>query len=328
MLDPLYRAVAWIVVNIHAGLAPVFGAASGASWALSIVLLTVAMRLVLFPLFVKQIKTQRAMQVLAPKVKELQGKYRHDRERLNTELMALYREQGANPLTGCLPLLLQIPVFIALFGVLNKIKPTVGAGGVAVYPTDVPGFPEQLIESAAKAKIFGVPIAAAFNSGSDVLNALNANATSVKVLTTTLIVLMGVTTFFTQRQLMARTGAVEGAQATQQKIMLYVLPFTFGIFGFRFPLGVLLYWLTTNVWSMGQQFFVIRRMGPGPAAGGSPPTKPSAGQRPPPPPPAGEPPPRGAGRRTPAPLATSASARRPANRPGKRSRSQRRGRRR
>ena len=259
MLDPLYHGVAWAIVHIHSGLAPIMS--EGPAWALAIVLLTMAMRLVLFPLFVKQIKTQRQMQVLQPKIKELQAKHKNDRERLNTELMGLYKEHGANPLSGCLPILVQIPIFIALFHVLNAIKPHV-SGGTVTYPKNVVGFPEHLIESAANAKIFGVPIAAAFNSSPDILSALNANATTVKVLTTSMIVLMGLSTFITQRQMLTRTGATQGGAATQQKVLLYVLPFTFAIFGFRFPLGVLLYWLTTNLWSMAQQFFVIRRMNP------------------------------------------------------------------
>ena len=266
MLDPLYHGVAWAIVHIHSGLAPIMS--EGPAWALAIVLLTMAMRLVLFPLFVKQIKTQRQMQVLQPKIKELQAKYKNDRERLNTELMGLYKEHGANPLSGCLPILVQIPIFIALFHVLNAIKPHV-SGATVTYPKNVVGFPEHLIESAANAKIFGVPIAAAFNSSPDILSALNANATTVKVLTTSMIVLMGLSTFITQRQMLARTGATQGGAATQQKVLLYVLPFTFAIFGFRFPLGVLLYWLTTNLWSMAQQFFVIRRMNPATAGSGT-----------------------------------------------------------
>jgi len=272
VLDPLYHGVAWAIVHIHSGLSPIMS--EGPAWALSIVLLTMAMRLVLFPLFVKQIKTQRQMQVLQPKIKELQAKHKGDRERLNTEMMALYKEHGANPLSGCLPILVQIPIFIALFHVLNAIKPHV-TNGVVTYPKNVIGFPQHLIEGAAQAKIFGVPIAAAFNSNPDVLHALHASQTSVKVLTTAMIVLMGASTFFTQRQLMARTGAT-GSAATQQKVLLYILPFTFAIFGFRFPLGVLLYWLTSNMWSMAQQFFVIRRMPPAMSGAGAPAPAPKA----------------------------------------------------
>src|SRR5438270_11633121 len=125
-MRPFYEAIAWLVVHIRTVLADVFGSQSAWAWALSIVFLTIAMRLVLFPLFVKQIKNQRAMQVLQPKMKELQAKYKNDKEKLNQEMMALWKEHGANPFAGCLPLILQIPVFIALFRVLNSIKPNGG----------------------------------------------------------------------------------------------------------------------------------------------------------------------------------------------------------
>src|SRR5580693_786548 len=123
-LNPLYNAVAWLLVHIHTGLAHVVG--PSAAWSLSIVVLTVAMRLVLFPVFVKQIRSQRAMQAVQPKMKELQAKYKNDKEKLNQEMMALWKEQGVNPLSGCLPLLLQIPIFISLFHSLRAIKPIKG----------------------------------------------------------------------------------------------------------------------------------------------------------------------------------------------------------
>src|SRR5438128_1901018 len=153
-------------------MAPIFGASSGASWALSIVLLTMAMRLLLFPLFVKQIKNQRAMTALQPKMKELQAKYKNDKERLNQEMMALWKEHGANPFAGCLPLILQIPVFIALFRVLNSIKPAktcVDASVVKGCFTEHFGIPAHLVQSAAISKIFGVPISAAFASSKHTL---------------------------------------------------------------------------------------------------------------------------------------------------------------
>lgn len=251
MLNVLYSAIAKVVLAIHSALSPVFGANTGAAWALSIVLLTVAMRLLLFPLFVKQIRAQRAMQALQPKVKELREKHKGDKEAQQREMMALYKEHGANPVAGCLPLVLQMPVFFALFRVLDHIKP----GASPKY-----GFTADQIHSAAVAKVFGAPIAASFNSSADTLRGLAASALNVQVLAAVLIVLMGASTFMTQRQLLSRTGPVDPMQAKTQKIMLYVLPFTFVIFGYRFPIGVLLYWLTTNVWSMGQQYFVIKRM--------------------------------------------------------------------
>lgn len=263
MLNWLYAIIAWIVVAIHSVLAPIFGVSSGWSWGLSIVLLTVLMRLLLFPLFVKQIRMQRAMQTMQPRLKELQALHKGDKEKLNQEVMKLYKEHGANPLTGCLPLLLQMPVFFALFRVLSSLA--------ADAKHSVYGMPADLVRSAAQAKVFGAPIGAAFDWSNARVHALGASPTTVKVVAAIMVVLMGATTFWTQRQLMARTAANGGTQmASQQKILLYVLPFVFFITGFRFPIGVLLYWLTTNVWSMAQQHFVIAKMGgygPLPAVG-------------------------------------------------------------
>lgn len=260
MLNWLYEAIAQIVLFFHRVLTPVFGEDDGTTWALAIVLLTVTVRLLLFPLFVKQIKSQRAMQALAPRMKELQKKHQGDRETRNRELMGLYKAHGANPVAGCLPLLLQLPVFFALFAVLREIQPRL-VNGVYIYEADN-GISEELVESAARAKIFEVPISSAFNSSTELLTELSATPGPVKILAVIMIVLMGASTFITQKQMMSRSGPLEGQQAQIQKILLYVLPFSFAIFGFQFPIGVLLYWLTTNLWSMGQQFFIIRRMPP------------------------------------------------------------------
>jgi YidC/Oxa1 family membrane protein insertase len=205
-------------------------------------------------------------------MKELQAKYKNDKEKLNQEMMALWREHGANPLSGCLPILVQIPIFFALFRVLNSIKPekNLPAGIDCTKVTNFPtcfnghyGISETTVGHFANAKIFGVPIAAAFDSSKEALHLLAANAGSTKVLAGIMVVLMAATTFWTQRQMLARSkaqGQVNDQMAQTQKILLYVLPLTFFIFGYRFPIGVLLYWLTTNLWSMGQQHIVIARM--------------------------------------------------------------------
>ena len=263
LLNPFYNAIAWLVVHIHDGLAPIFGASSGAAWALSIVLLTMAMRLLLFPLFVKQIKSQRAMSALQPQMKELQTKYKNDKERLNQEMMALWKEAGTNPFAGCLPIVVQIPVFFALFRVLNSMHPD-KAGNYHSHFNGI--LSEDLTRQAANAKVFGVPIGASFSSSTHTLGLLHASATSVKLLSAILIVIMAATTFITQRQLMARNKASGAATMPgNQQTLLYILPLVFAVFGLKFPLGVLLYWLTTNLWSMGQQAVVIRRMDSPPA---------------------------------------------------------------
>jgi YidC/Oxa1 family membrane protein insertase len=263
MLHWFYTAIANAIVGLHKLIAPIFGDDSGITWGLSIVLLVVALRVLLFPLFVKQIKTQRAMMVIQPKVKELQAKYRGDRETLNQELMKLYRENNANPLGGCLPLLIQMPIFFALFKVLNSFKPDKSGNFHSHF-----GISKDLVQSAAQAKIFGAPIASSFRSSTETLKHLGASVGTVRGVTIAMIVVMTASTFITQRQLMARNPAMaEGPMAQQQKILLYVLPFFFAIFGINFPVGVLLYWVTTNFWTMGQQFLVINRMHPMPAAG-------------------------------------------------------------
>ena len=274
IFDGLATVVAFVLEQIHNGLSTFLPDSSGWAWGLSIVLLTMTVRIVLFPLFVKQIKSQRRMQEIAPKVKELQAKHKGDRETLNTELMKLYKDHGTNPISGCLPLILQLPIFFALFRVMNEVKPKADGSFHGKY-----GLSDQLIEQAAHAKVFGAPISAAFNSKAGLLAQLDGSATTVKVVAAIMIVTMGATTFLTQKQMMARTGApADPQQAQVQKIMLYVLPLSFAVFGFSFPIGVLLYWLTTNVWSMGQQRWVIARMPPVVPGSGGPakPAKPKA----------------------------------------------------
>ncbi len=223
------------------------------------------LRLLLFPLFVKQIKTQRMMTELQPQVKALQAKHKGDREKLNQEMMALYKEHKANPLMGCLPLLLQMPVFFALFHVLRTIA-NVGKA-IEAAKTDPSimvnlhyGWTHELAASAANAKIFGVPLAIGFTSPASLVRTFGADPTTVKIVTPIAILIMALTTFITQRQMISRNAASGNPMAQQQKIMLYVLPPMFALFGLNFQMGVLLYWVTSNTWSMGQQHFVIKAM--------------------------------------------------------------------
>jgi YidC/Oxa1 family membrane protein insertase len=243
IMKPLYFIISAVLIGFHNVFGAVFGASSGASWALSIIGLTVVIRAALIPLFVKQIKSSRNMQLLQPKVKELQKKYGHDRERLTQETMALYRETGTNPFSSCLPILVQMPIFLALFRLLN-----------AAAHDKVKGLlTKSDVNSLSHAKIFGAHIADSFTT---------ANAAgSVKVLAACLVVAMTATTFLTQRQLMSKNmpaDALTGPYAQQQKLLLYVLPLVFAVGGIAFPIGVLLYWTTSNLWTMGQQFYVIR----------------------------------------------------------------------
>jgi len=217
----------------------------GASWLLSIVGLTLVVRAALIPLFVKQIKSSRNMQLIQPRVKELQKKYGHDRERLAAETMALYKETGTNPFASCLPILVQMPIFLALFRMLDQAAKKGKAHGF---------LNEDLAESFGNSKLFGtIPLKDTF------LN--NEGIVGVMILAAILVIAMTATTFLTQRQLMSKnmpTDAMTGPYAQQQKMLLYVLPVVFAVGGIAFPIGVLLYWTTSNLWTMGQQFYVIR----------------------------------------------------------------------
>ena len=246
ILNPLYIAVSWVITSIHSLLSPIFGEASGVSWSVAIIGLVVIIRIILIPLFVKQIKSQRALTALQPHLKEIQKKYKDDRQKQSEEMMKLYKEHKTNPLASCFPILAQAPIFFALFTVLNGIgkNPPVPHGVLTL----------QDAESAAQAKFFGAPISETF---------LGTTSGTVKIVTVLLIAFMSLTTFTTQRQLMVKgmpkMDSSNNMMLQQQKIMLYLFPVIFAVSGVNFPIGVLIYWSTTNLWTWGQQFYVIKR---------------------------------------------------------------------
>ncbi|MET8678355.1 membrane protein insertase YidC [Streptomyces sp. NPDC004647] len=251
ILGPLYTAVSWIIVQFHSLYSLVFDKDSGWAWGLSIVSLVVLIRICLIPLFVKQIKATRNMQVLQPKMKAIQERYKSDKQRQSEEMMKLYKESGTNPLSSCLPILAQSPFFIALYQVLNKIANDQAVGVMG----------QDLVDSARSAKIFGAPIASKFLDSAGKIESLGATLTDVRVVTVIMILLMSASQFYTQRQLMTKNVdmTVKTPFMQQQKMLMYVFPIMFAVFGINFPVGVLVYWLTTNMWTMGQQMFVIRR---------------------------------------------------------------------
>ncbi len=245
IITPLYFAVSAVLVAWHNLWGRVFGEESGASWVLSIIGLTLVIRAALIPLFVKQIKSSRNMQLIQPKVAEVKKKYGHDRERLAQETMKLYKDNGTNPFSSCLPLLLQMPIFISLFRLIDQAAKNGEGRGVLT---------NEQARQFANAELFGVKISQTF-IGAD-------GAVGVMAMAAVLVLLMTATTFLTQRQLMSKNmpaSAMSGQYAQQQKMLLYILPLAFGFGGIFFPIGVLFYWTTSNLWTMGQQFYVIRR---------------------------------------------------------------------
>lgn len=254
MLDPLYTAISWILLRWHDFFDLFMDGGQGLTWALSIAFLVITLRVLMFRFFVKQVRTQRKMQELQPKIAALRQKYKNDRQTMSREMMKLQQEAGVNPLGGCLPILLQAPVFLSLFHVLRRLGP----GKEALY-----GWDQSEMTSASNAKLFGAPIAAAFRTPADKLQQLgDANPTTVKIVAGVMVVLMVLATYITQRQIMARSSAqaLDQQQALIQKIMLYGIPASLLVSGFIFPVGVLCYWLTNNLWTMGQQFYILKKM--------------------------------------------------------------------
>ena len=239
----LEKIVSWVLVAFHNLLSNFFTPDSGWAWGLAIVGLVITIRVLLIPLFMRQIKSQRNMQLIQPQVKEIQKKFAGDRERQSQELMKLYRETGTNPLASCLPLLAQAPIFYSLFRVLQGIS-TGNAYGVMT---------DELVAQARNAEVLGAPIYGTF-----VHRGVTSNPGATFWVTLVMIILMTATTFLTQRQMIVKNSAPDNPMVQQQKILLYVFPVIFAVTGVNFPIGVLLYWFVSNLWTMGQQFYVIR----------------------------------------------------------------------
>ncbi len=258
ILNPLADLVAWVIMRIHAVLGALFGPASGLAWGLSIVLLVVLIRICLIPLFVKQVHAQRKMAQHAPHLAELRKKYKNDKQRLNEETMKFYKENGVNPLAGCLPMIPQMIIFFSLFYVLREIaewKP----GQVPKYGLTVP-----VLESAQKATIFGVhlydKLLFPHTPGMGLVPSIVAAIT---------VTLSATTTFMTVRQtskrgLMQTNVDPDNPMAASQKYMMYIVPF-FSLTGLYWQYGLVLYWVTTNLWTLGQQWFMFRNWDTEPA---------------------------------------------------------------
>ncbi|XBH21274.1 membrane protein insertase YidC [Jonesiaceae bacterium BS-20] len=256
LLAPIEWAVAWLMYLWHE-LFSFLGMSSGAglAWVLSIVGLTVTIRIVIMPLFVKQIKSSRAMQIIQPELQAIQKKYKGktdpaSREAMGRETMALYKHHGTNPLASCMPILLQTPIFFALFRVLNALSAIAAGDKKPIGPID-----QSVAESIATSKLFGANLSSTFLHQPTDMN--------TKIVAGVLIAAMCTTLFLTQRQLTMKNmppSAMVGPMAQTQKIMLYMIPGMMLISGVNFPIGVLIYWVVTNLWSSGQQYYTISRM--------------------------------------------------------------------
>ncbi len=273
MLDFLYTAVSWVLLRWYQ-LFTLLGLSkdSGLTWALSIIMLVVTARLVLFRFFVKQVHYQRRMQEMQPKIKKLQEKHKGDKATLQREMMALQQAEGFNPISGCLPMFLQIPIFISLFHVLKHMSNSVGlppgSRGLTLY-----GFTEQQTTDAAHAKLFNAPLAASLRESAEKITLLGGHVSTTRIVVLVLVLVSAGATLITQRAVIAnQTTPPEGQAAMIQRLMLVGIPASVLVSGFFFPLGVLLYWFSSNLWTMGQQFYIFRfhPHTPGAAAVGAP----------------------------------------------------------
>ena len=255
ILFPIQWVVAWIMYGSHQLFTSLgFQDGPGFAWVLSIVALVIVIRILLIPLFFKQIKASRGMQMMQPELQAIQKKYKNkkdpsSREAMGRETMELYRKHGTNPMASCMPILLQSPIFFALFRVLYNLPPIADGTKEAIGPIDA-----SVAADIEHSSLFGAQLSDIF---------LQTDDWGARIVILFLIVAMSATTFFTQRQLTMKNmpkAALEGPMANTQKMMLYALPVIFLISGVNFPVGVLIYWTTTNLWSMGQQFYTIKRM--------------------------------------------------------------------
>ena len=229
-------------------------AASGWTWVLAIVGLTLVMRTLTIPLFLRQIRSMRGMQEIQPQMAKLQAKYKGKKDQVSRqamaqEQMALYKEHGVNPLASCLPIIAQMPIFFGLFQVLN------GVTGAAERDKGILVLSSDKIHQFYDGTLFGAPLFSTLRSPGD------GNHTATIIIAALLVVAMTVTMFISQKQLASKNvseATKNSPMYRQQQMMLYLFPLIFAIGGINFPLGVLIYWTVSNLWSMGQQWWVIR----------------------------------------------------------------------
>ena len=239
----------WHQIFTFLGLNP----ASGLTWVLSIIGLVLVVRSALIPITVRQIKSQRRMMDLAPEMKKIQAKYKgksdqFSREAMSRETMALYKKHGTNPFSSCLPILIQMPVFFSLFYVLRH---------AAENKTGIGFMNQELTHNFNAAELFGAPLKMTFTQGWAEQNWV------IIILLGAIMVLMIASQFFTQLQIMSKNVSDETKNSPmyrQQRILLYIIPFAFIFSGVTFPLALNIYWFTSNLWTMGQQYIVIKNM--------------------------------------------------------------------
>ncbi|GAB2733262.1 membrane protein insertase YidC [Salinifilum aidingensis] len=232
----------------------VLGPDNGFAWALSVFFLVFTLRVLLLKPALSQMRSARKMQKFAPQIQKIKDKYKNDRQRQAQEMQKLQSEHGVNPLGGCLPVLVQLPVFLSLFHVLRSFKP----GADSNFFFDRSG-----VESFINAHIFGAKLSNAITQPQAVLEDFGTDRMSMIVVGVPLMLVASVATYFTMRMSMRRQTEMSMANpqtAAMGKIMMYVAPIGALISGWILPIAVLLYWLANNVWTLGQQHFLTNKV--------------------------------------------------------------------
>jgi YidC/Oxa1 family membrane protein insertase len=256
----LLNGMGWVLAHIYDGVH---------NYGVAIILLTLGIRLLLLPLGLKQIRSMQAMQAIQPQIKQLQQKYKGNKQKLNEEMMRLYKERGVNPLAGCLPMLLQIPVLIALYSVLrfpqhpahfpadSALQRRINIAVSVQHPTNPSSFLGMNLLCNAQQAGKTVEVTDATTKPPKVVGKLDCGSGGVpnRIPYYVLGLLMVGTMYYQQRQM--QRAAPPGANA-QQQALGRILPLISIFWGFIVPSGVILYWTTSNLVQIGQQHFLLR----------------------------------------------------------------------
>nr|WP_042183999.1 membrane protein insertase YidC [Kibdelosporangium sp. MJ126-NF4]CEL16008.1 Inner membrane protein translocase component YidC, long form [Kibdelosporangium sp. MJ126-NF4]CTQ93933.1 Inner membrane protein translocase component YidC, long form [Kibdelosporangium sp. MJ126-NF4] len=253
MLDFINYPVSFILWCWHKVFGAVFGPTSGVAWLLGIVFLTFTVRAILIKPFIKQVRSMRKMQEFAPEIKKLQAKYKNDRQKLAQEMQKLQSQHGVNPLGSCLPMLLQIPVFFGLNNVLRGFVPN--ASGNYYFGADE-------VSSYLHANLFGARLSNYIAQASQEMTSLGGNLQSVIIVSAPLMVVASIATHFTAKHNVQRQNPATATAQTgiMNKITLWVFPLGVLVFGAFFPIGLLIYWLSNNMWTLGQQWLIYKKI--------------------------------------------------------------------
>jgi len=260
VLNFIYYPVSFILWVWHEVFGFLLGPDNGIAWALSVMFLVFTLRAILYKPFVHQVRSMRRMQEFQPEIAKIRKKYGNDRQKQAEEMQRLQKEHGVNPLGGCLPVLVQVPVFIGLFHVLREFGPTNGDGSPR---TENYFFGLEEVQSFNRSTLFGAKLGNWVLQGEQVLNAAGTSIAAMLIVMIPLMIAAGIFTHITARHSVARQTAAQAENpqtAIMNRLMLYVFPIGVVVGAPFLPLAVLLYWVSNNLWTLGQQYVVYKRI--------------------------------------------------------------------